>query len=187
LCDTFCVTPAAVSERDITGHRNLLGIHLRGTAMRTLKVRLYIRVRLRDGHYAYLDPVWNKNHTLRAGYALVKGKAESHGEGDLLPALSARRQGRQGVQQSQQSGLVRRRVFDELVRWQSGCMSLRSNIFLDLFPSSVTFAKFIPCISDPAPNGCPPPVAGGLRSGPRCGTNSDPTGAERVVFRGSSC
>ena len=92
-----------------------------------------------------------------------------------------------GVQQSQQSGLVRRRVFDGLVTWQSGCMSLRSNIFLDLFPSSVTFAKFIPCISDPAPNGCPPPVAGGLRSGPRCGTNSDPTGAERVVFRGSSC
>jgi integrase/recombinase XerD len=49
--------------------------------MRKLKVRLYIRVRLRGGDYAFLDPAWNKNHTLRAGYALVDGKAESHEEG----------------------------------------------------------------------------------------------------------
>lgn len=54
--------------------------------MRTLKIRLYIRVRLRDGRYAYLDPVWNKKHTLRAGYASVDGKAGSHEEGICLSA-----------------------------------------------------------------------------------------------------
>lgn len=49
--------------------------------MRTPKVRLYIRVRLPNGHHAYLDPVWNRNRTLRAGYALVKGQPEYHPEG----------------------------------------------------------------------------------------------------------
>lgn len=48
--------------------------------MRTLKLRLYIRVGLRDGHYPFLYPVWNKNHTLWARYALVDGKLESHEE-----------------------------------------------------------------------------------------------------------
>lgn len=37
--------------------------------MRSLKARLYIRVRRTDGHYALLDPAWAKNHTLRSGYA----------------------------------------------------------------------------------------------------------------------
>lgn len=49
--------------------------------MRTPKVRLYIRVRLSAGHYSYLDPAWNKNRTLRAGYALVEGQPEHHPEG----------------------------------------------------------------------------------------------------------
>ena len=49
--------------------------------MRSPKVRLYIRVRLSDGRYRYADPVWNRNRTLRAGYALVGGQPEAHPEG----------------------------------------------------------------------------------------------------------
>lgn len=49
--------------------------------MRSPKVRLYIRVRLSDGRYAHADPVWNRNRTLRAGYALVGGQPEVHPEG----------------------------------------------------------------------------------------------------------
>ena len=49
--------------------------------MRSPKVRLYIRVRLRDGRYAYRDPIWNRNRTLRAGYALIGGQPEVHPEG----------------------------------------------------------------------------------------------------------
>ena len=46
--------------------------------MRTFKVRLYIRVRLPDGNHSFLDPAWNRNHTLRAGHALVAGKPEHY-------------------------------------------------------------------------------------------------------------
>jgi integrase/recombinase XerD len=49
--------------------------------VRTPKVRLYIRIRRPDGRHAYLDPVWNRNHTLRAGYAMVEGKPEYHPSG----------------------------------------------------------------------------------------------------------
>jgi integrase/recombinase XerD len=49
--------------------------------VKTPKVRLYIRVRLPDGCDAFVDPVWNRNRTLRAGYALIDGHPESHPEG----------------------------------------------------------------------------------------------------------
>lgn len=49
--------------------------------MRARKVRLYIRVRRSDGRYSFLEPVWNRNQTLRACYALVDGKPEAHPEG----------------------------------------------------------------------------------------------------------
>ncbi len=45
------------------------------------KVRLYIRVRLRDGRSIYADPVWNRNRTLREGYAVVDAVPELHPEG----------------------------------------------------------------------------------------------------------
>ena len=48
--------------------------------MRAFKVRLYIRVRLPDGRHSFLCPAWNKNRTLRAGYALVAGQPEHHPE-----------------------------------------------------------------------------------------------------------
>jgi hypothetical protein len=48
--------------------------------VRTPKVRLYIRVRLSDGRDAFLDPVWNKNRTLRACYALVEERPEHRPE-----------------------------------------------------------------------------------------------------------
>jgi len=46
--------------------------------VRAFKVRLYIRVRLPDGRHSFLDPAWNKNHTLRVGHALVAGKPEHY-------------------------------------------------------------------------------------------------------------
>jgi len=49
--------------------------------MKAPKVRLYIRVRQSAGCYSYLDPVWNRNRTLRAGYALLEGRPEYHPEG----------------------------------------------------------------------------------------------------------
>src|ERR1019366_2819220 len=49
--------------------------------MKAPKVRLYIRVRQSDGRYSYLDPAWNRNRALRAGYALVAGQPEHHPEG----------------------------------------------------------------------------------------------------------
>lgn len=49
--------------------------------MSASKVRLYIRVRLRDGRSIYTDPVWNRNRTLREGYAAVDGSPEHHPEG----------------------------------------------------------------------------------------------------------
>jgi hypothetical protein len=49
--------------------------------VKTPKVRLYIRIRLNNGADAFVDPVWNKNRTLRPSYALIKGKPEHHPEG----------------------------------------------------------------------------------------------------------
>ncbi len=46
--------------------------------MRAFKVRLYIRVRLPDGRHSFLEPAWNRNHTLRVGHALVAGKPEHY-------------------------------------------------------------------------------------------------------------
>jgi integrase/recombinase XerD len=46
--------------------------------VRTFKVRLYIRVHLPDGRHSFLEPAWNRNHTLRAGYALVGGRSEHY-------------------------------------------------------------------------------------------------------------
>jgi integrase/recombinase XerD len=48
--------------------------------VRTHKVRLYIRVRLPDGRHSFADPVWNRNQTLRSGYALIQGQPEYHPE-----------------------------------------------------------------------------------------------------------
>ena len=48
---------------------------------RSCKVRLYIRIRCADGKSAYATPAWNKNHTLREGYAIVDATAEAHPEG----------------------------------------------------------------------------------------------------------
>ena len=48
--------------------------------VRAFRVRLYIRVRLPDGRHSFLCPAWNKNRTLRAGYALVAGQPEHHPE-----------------------------------------------------------------------------------------------------------
>ncbi len=44
-------------------------------------VRLKIRVRMPDGSYPFLDPVFVGNNKLKPGYALVNGKAEHHPEG----------------------------------------------------------------------------------------------------------
>jgi len=44
------------------------------------KVRLYIRIRSANGKDTYANPAWNKNHTLREGYAVVNGKSEHHPE-----------------------------------------------------------------------------------------------------------
>jgi integrase/recombinase XerD len=49
--------------------------------VRSPKVRLYIRVRLHDGRDAFVDPIWNRNRTLRGGYGLIKGQPEHHPEG----------------------------------------------------------------------------------------------------------
>lgn len=49
--------------------------------MRSPKVRLYIRVRLSDGRDAFVDPAWNKNHSLKEGYAQISGRIEHHPEG----------------------------------------------------------------------------------------------------------
>lgn len=49
--------------------------------MRTPKIRLYIRVRRADGTYAYAAPAWNRNRTLRSGFADVQGHSEYHPEG----------------------------------------------------------------------------------------------------------
>jgi hypothetical protein len=49
--------------------------------VKTPKVRLYIRIRRSDGTDAFVDPAWNRNRTLREGYALVEGQPEHHLEG----------------------------------------------------------------------------------------------------------
>ena len=46
--------------------------------MKTLKVRLYIRIHLPGGRDDFRDPVWNRDRTLREGYALVGGRPELH-------------------------------------------------------------------------------------------------------------
>jgi hypothetical protein len=46
--------------------------------LKTRKVRWYVRVRRPDGRDAFVDPIWNRNRTLRAGYALVRGQPEQH-------------------------------------------------------------------------------------------------------------
>ena|ERR1700761_9016735 len=50
---------------------------------KTPKVRLYLYMRTRstEGRDVFLDPAWNQNHTLRAGYALAHGKPKHHSEG----------------------------------------------------------------------------------------------------------
>jgi hypothetical protein len=48
--------------------------------VKTPKARLYIRVRLPDGRDAFLDPVWNRNRTLRVGYALTDEQPRHHPE-----------------------------------------------------------------------------------------------------------
>jgi integrase/recombinase XerD len=48
---------------------------------KSCKVRLYIRIRRADRQYAYTEPAWNGNRTLREGYALVGGRVEAHPEG----------------------------------------------------------------------------------------------------------
>lgn len=48
--------------------------------MKTPRVRLYVRIRRADRRDAYVDPVWNRNRTLRGGYALVDGQPEHHPE-----------------------------------------------------------------------------------------------------------
>jgi len=53
---------------------------LEGFVLRAPKVRLYIRVRFPDGRSSYADPAWNRNRTLRAGYAIVDGSQEHHPE-----------------------------------------------------------------------------------------------------------
>ncbi len=64
--------------------------------MRASKVRLYIRVRLRDGRSIYTDPVWNRNRTLREGYAAVDASPECHPEG--IYYLRYLREGKRGWQ-----------------------------------------------------------------------------------------
>lgn len=49
-------------------------------ARKFCKVRLYIRIRRSDGQNAYVNPAWNRNRTLREGYALIGGIAEAHPE-----------------------------------------------------------------------------------------------------------
>jgi integrase/recombinase XerD len=46
-----------------------------------LKVRLYVRIRRPDGRYEFVEPAWNRNRSLRSGYAEVAGKHEHHPEG----------------------------------------------------------------------------------------------------------
>jgi hypothetical protein len=48
---------------------------------KTPKVRLYIRIRRSNGTDAFVDPAWNRNRTLREGYALIEGELEHHPKG----------------------------------------------------------------------------------------------------------
>lgn len=49
--------------------------------MAALKVKLYIRIRLSAGRSSYAKPIWNRNRTLREGYACVGGTPQDHPEG----------------------------------------------------------------------------------------------------------
>jgi hypothetical protein len=46
-----------------------------------MKVRIKIRVRLADGAYPFLNPVFSANGKLKPQYAIVNGNAEHHPEG----------------------------------------------------------------------------------------------------------
>jgi integrase/recombinase XerD len=71
------------------------------------KVRLYIRVRLVDGRSVFVDPVWNRNRTLRAGYALIDGVPEHHPEGCYyLRFLRWNKRVRQAVGQDADAAMV---------------------------------------------------------------------------------
>jgi hypothetical protein len=63
------------------------GISPQEIAVKSLVVRLRIRVRLPDGSRPYLDPVTSSNRKLKPLYAVVDGEPEHHPEGSLLPAL----------------------------------------------------------------------------------------------------
>jgi hypothetical protein len=45
------------------------------------KVSLYIRIRVSQRHYRFVPAVFNRNRTLRAGFALISGNPVSHPEG----------------------------------------------------------------------------------------------------------
>ena len=49
--------------------------------MKAPTVRLYIRITLANGRQAYAKPVWNRNRSLREGFALVGDREERHTEG----------------------------------------------------------------------------------------------------------
>lgn len=49
--------------------------------MKASKEKFYIRIRRQDGKDAFVDPVWNRNRTLRGGYAQVDGALSHDPEG----------------------------------------------------------------------------------------------------------
>jgi hypothetical protein len=65
--------------------------------MRTKKVVVQIRIRS-NGRYTYSHPVWNRNRTLRNGFALVDGQPQYHPEGVYYIRFSDKREpvGRDG-------------------------------------------------------------------------------------------
>ena len=75
--------------------------------MKARKVRLSIRVRLGDGRSVFADSVWNRNRTLRAGYALIDGIPENHPEGCYyLRFLQRNKRVRQAVGQDADAAMV---------------------------------------------------------------------------------
>jgi hypothetical protein len=46
-----------------------------------MKSHLYIRIKAKRKSRPFCEPVWTKNHKLKAGYALVDGVEEHHQEG----------------------------------------------------------------------------------------------------------
>ena len=49
--------------------------------MKCPKVSLYIRIRISQRRYRYVPAVFNRNGTLRAGFALISGNPAYHPEG----------------------------------------------------------------------------------------------------------